>query len=348
MLDDENIETSQESSNVPDSPQGEQGESSTTESLRDTLAKAFDRARDESGKFKAKEPEAAPTATAPEVPQAATTEATAPAAPVVRPPDAWSPAAKSKFAELPADIQAEIQRREEEVHKGFTKFDEERVLGKQIKDVISPYMPMIRAEGGNEKEAISNLLQTAYTLRTAAPAVKRDLILGLAQQYGVDLGLQQQFQPQNGYGADPTVQQLQSQVQQLTQFINGQQQTVKQQEDAQTQSMIQSFASDPANLYFEDVKPHMAALLQNGQAATLQEAYEQACWARPDIRLLMLQSQEKQALAKKQEQANKARAAAGSVAGGTPLGGGTQALSPAQSVRDELQQQFAALKTGRI
>lgn len=344
MFEEENIETLQESSNVPESPQSEQG-NETTESLRDTLAKAFERERDESGKFKAKEPEAAPEVAAP-VAQETPAEA-APAAPAVRPPDAWSPAAKSKFAELPPDIQAEIQRREEEVHKGFTKFDEERVLGKQIKDVISPYMPMIRAEGGNEKEAISNLLQTAYTLRTATPEVKRDLIIGLANQYGVNLGIQQQFQPQSGYGVDPTVQQLQSQVQQLTQYINGQQQTAEQLENAQTQSMIQSFASDPANIYFNDVKPHMAALLQNGQAATLQEAYEQACWARPDIRQIMLQEQTKQEMAKKQEQANKARNAAGSVSG-APIGASTATQKPAGNLRDELRQQFAALKQSRV
>lgn len=342
MFEDENIETSQESSNVPDSPQSEQV-SDSTESLRDTLVKAFDRERDEAGKFKAKEStEAASDIIATQDVQPEVT----PTATAIRPPDAWSPAAKSKFAELPSDIQAEIQRREEEVHKGFTKFDEERVLGKQIKDVISPYMPMIRAEGGNEKEAISNLLQTAYTLRTATPEVKRDLILGLAQQYGVNLG-QQQFQPQGGYGVDPTVQQLQGQVQQLTQYINGQQQTAEQHENAQTQSMIQSFASDAANIYFNDVKPHMAALLQNGQAATLQEAYEQACWARPDIRPLMLQSQEKQALAKKQEQANKARNAAGSVSG-APIGASTATQKPAGSLRDELRQQFAAIKQSRV
>lgn len=343
MFDEENIETQQESSNVSDSPQSEQVDSSK-ESLRDTLAKAFERKLDESGKFKSKESDAAPehSAQAAQEPQ---TEV-APSAPAVRPPDAWSPAAKSKFAELPQDIQAEIQRREEEVHKGFTKFDEERVLGKQIKDVIGPYMPMIRAEGGNEREAISNLLQTAYTLRTATPEAKRDLILGLAQQYGVNLG-QQQFQPQGAYGVDPTVQQLQGQVQQLTQYINGQQETAEQHENAQTQRMIQSFASDPANLYFNDVKPQMALLLQNGQAATLQEAYEQACWAKPDIRPLMLQSQEKQALSKKQEQANKARNAAGSVSG-APIGGSSSTQKPAGSLRDELRQQFAAIKQSRV
>jgi len=231
-------------------------------------------------------------------------------------------------------------RREEEVHKGFTKFDEERVLGKQIKDTMSPYMPLIRSQGGDEKTAIAGLLQTAYTLHTSDLPTKTRLIQQLAQQHGVDLG-QNNAQP-----VDQTVHQLQNELQQLKQYIQSQQVNTEQQEQAQIHSTIDSFASKPENIYFHDVKPAMAALLKEGQAKDLQEAYDMACWARPDIRPLMLQSQQKQTAENVREKANKARNAAVSVTG-SPVSSTGNSSQPASTLADELRNQFAAA-SGRV
>jgi len=320
-------------------------ESSNEESLGQTIRAAFDRNRDEQGKFAPKEqtevaePAQKPVAENVEVApvEAAPVEAK-PEQKAVRPPDSWSPAAKSKFAELPPEIQSEISRREEEVHKGFTKFDEERVLGKQMKDVISPYLPMIRAEGSNEKQAVANLLQTAYTLRTADVNTKTQLFYQLAQQYGVDLGRNPQLQNQF---VDPTVQQLQQEIAQLKQFYQGQVSSVEQQEQAQIQNVIDSFASDPKNIYFENVRPDVAALLKEGRAKDLQEAYEMACWARPDIRPLLLQQQEKQRADEQREKANKARSASVSVSG-SPVASGSGAPAQTDSLRDQIRQSLRA------
>ncbi len=49
-------------------------------------------------------------------------------------------------------------------------------------------------------------------------------------------------------------------------------------------SQIDAFQNDPANLYFENVRDDMAVLLHNGKASDLKEAYDMACWMRPDIR----------------------------------------------------------------
>jgi hypothetical protein len=156
----------------------------------------------------------------------------------------------------------------------------------------------------------------------------------------------QQFsQPQNHY-VDPTVQQLQEQVWQLTQAQQHQHAMVEQQEQAQIHSTIESFASDPSNVFFEDVKPEMAALLKEGRAADMQEAYDMACWARPDIRPLLLQAQQKQEQEVKRSKVQKARSAAVSVAG-SPSGSSARGNPENRTLTEELAANMRALQ-GRI
>jgi hypothetical protein len=318
------------------------------ESLNTSIKLAFERARDEQGKFAKKEEvaepvkvatkEAAEPETAKELTPTTQSEAVKTEAKAIRPPDSWTPVAKAKFAEIPPEIQQEIARREEEVHKGFTKFDEERVLGKQIKDVITPYLPMIRAEGGDTVGAVSNLLQTAHMLRTDP----RTAILNLAQRFGVDLGAGAP-QQQN---VDPVVQQLQRQIYEMQQQQQQQYYMKEQHENAQVQSTIESFASDPKNLYFSNVREYMAVLLDAGKAQSLQEAYDMACRADPQVYPLWLQAQQKQEATNKQEQANKARNAAVSVKG-SPVGGSGQATNGSENLRDQLRTALNAA-TGRV
>ena len=316
---------------------------SSSDDLRSALQSAAkevaERQRDEQGRFAAKQEQAAQDVEQPAAAQAAA-PAVAPAEPAqaVRPPDAWSPTLKAKFATLPPDVQAELVAREADVHKGFTKQDEQRQLGKQFSDVVTPYLPIIRAEGGNPVAAVQDLLQTAYTLRTAPPQQKSELFVRLAQQFGVDM--QQVFNRLTGQQpqVNPQVAQMQQQLAQLQQERYLAQQAREQEEQAQIHQTIDSFASDPKNVYFANVKAEVAALLSNGNAKDLQEAYNMACWARPDIRTILLQQQEQQKRADAQAKANKARLAGSSVSG-SPSGAGSApgALDPNASLRETIR-----------
>lgn len=238
----------------------------------------------------------------------------------VRPPDSWTPAAKAKFATLDPEIQAEVMRREAEVHKGFTKQDEQRALGKTFSDVVAPYLPMIRAEGGQPIEAVQMLLQTAHNLRHAAPDQKQNMIIQLAQQYGVDMqGVFNRLAGGQQQQVDPQVAELRQQIAQLQQASQQSRHSAEEAAQAQLNTEIESFASDPKNIYFANVRPAMAALIRDGVATGLQEAYDMACWARPDIRPLLLQQTEQQKQAAARDKAQKARAAGGSISG-SPTG----------------------------
>ncbi len=254
-------------------------------------------------------------------------------------PNSWTAAAKAKWAELPAEIQAEVAKREAEVEKGFTRFDEERQYGKSIKDIVTPYMPMIAAEGGTPQIAIQSLLNSAYLLRTGTPQAKGQMLLDLARQYGADLSAAMQPQQQ----IDPQLYQTQQELQQMKQYLQQQESIKQQQQQESIQSTIQTFAANPENVHFESVKAEMAALLQGGRAKDLQEAYDMAVWARPDIRSTLLAQQSADAEAKRvaeiKAKSDNARRAAGSIVGNPgihiPANSNTN-----RSLRDEITANF--------
>lgn len=261
---------------------------------------------------------------------------------IVRVPEAWSAAAKAKFASLPPDIQAEISKREVEIHKGFTRQDEDRQLGKTFKDAISPYMPMIRAEGLHPAAVVTELLQVNHELRNSNQQRKVDIICQLAQHFGVDSS--EVINKLSGNGqqgfVDPQLQAYEQRVQRLEQERQQERYMQQQQQNQQINSVIQSFASDPKNIYFNSVSDKMSALLSSGHAKDLQEAYDQACWADPNIRPVLLQQQQEAARNEAREKANKARLAGGSLSGSPSVA--VPASVPNRSLREELEANLRA------
>lgn len=281
-------------------------------------------ARDESGKFAKKAEESVKVdVTAEKVPDA---------------PRSWTAAEKAEWGAMTPAQRSAVMRRESEVELGFTKLDEERNFGKSLKEVITPYMPIIQAEGGTPATAIQSLLNTAYILRTAPVAQKTALFRQLAQQYGVDLS-----QPDSNSAVQPNQQlvQTQQEIAQLRQQIQQQPEVFRQQqENLVIKSQIDAFAADPKNVHYEKLKPIMASLLQSGVAKDMQDAYEKASWADPDIRSAIVADQQKasetQRIAEIKVKADLSRKAAVSVKGSpsiSPVANGKATDSIADDLR---------------
>lgn len=334
--------------------QAEEGDGNEVAAAETEAQAAADRARDERGRFASNKPDAVAGAEAPTeqqqpevaaqpVPQAQEAAREVPAAALAA-PNSWSNQAKAKWHEIPPDIRAEIAKRESDVHKGFTKMDEERAYGRELQKVIQPYEPLIRAEGGTPAAAVQDLLNTAYILRTGDPATKARLFAQTAQRFGVDLSQLGQQQQQ----VAPEVAALHQRIAQLEGSL--QQRARVEQERAQQTALqtIQTFKSDPAHPFFDAVQDEMALLLQNNAAADLKEAYDKAVWMRPDLRqqLLAAQTAQQTATVQQRQKVDKARMKAGSVRGGP---GGTQpaAPNPNASVREDLEAAFREAQ-GRV
>ena len=343
---------------TPDEPAAE-----PQQSLRETLIKARDEAVEretvkvESAKPKTGSRQTAgklslPNKTENQGSHTATAENATAIAVQAKAPAAWKPEMRGDFEKLPPSVQKYITEREEEVHRGFTKLDEERNLGKSVKDVIQPYMPIINAEGGTPLTAIKTLLNTAYILRTAPPTQKVQLFKELAQQYGVNL--QSVVQP--AQQVHPVVQSLQDRIAQLEGTLNQQatreqqaQYELQQREQGTVNSLISEFSSNPANVHFEAVRPVMAALLESGVAKDLQDAYDRAIYASPEIRQQILEADrlenEQRRKTEAQTKTNAARRAGASVNGApgvtVPNNG-----SPNRTLREEILANLRAATSG--
>lgn len=256
------------------------------------------------------------------------------------PPQGLSAKMKEKWKTLDPEVRQELARREEDFHKKLTASDSEYHLGKKMKDVISPYMPIIQAEGGTPEGAVKDLLNTAYILRTGQPQQKAQLLMQVAQQYGVDL--QQAMQPQEQ--VHPALAQMQQELAMLRQQANPEvikQQLQEQMESDNIMAQVNAFAGNPANKYFEQVKPLMASLLSSGAAQDLQEAYDRACYADPTIRSTLLAEQNKANEAKRKAEIQRKKQASASVVG-SPDGTSPNAKAPNKSLEDELREAINA------
>lgn len=256
------------------------------------------------------------------------------------PPQGLSAKMKEKWKELDPEVRQELARREEDFHKKLTASDSEYHFGKKMKDVVSPYMAIIQSEGGTPESAVKDLLNTAYILRTGSPQQKAQLVMQVAQQYGVDL--QQAMQPQEQ--VHPALAQMQQELAMLRQQANPEiikQQLQEEMESANIMSQVNAFAGDPANKYFEQVKPLMASLLSSGAAQDIQEAYDKACYADPTIRSTLLAEQNKALEAKRKAEVQRKKQASASVVG-SPDGTSPNAKALNKSLEDELREAMNA------
>ena len=210
----------------------------------------------------------------------------------INPPSTWRAEAKSKWAGIDPSIKAEIHKREGDAMRGAEMLKEDAQYGKQITSVVAPYMPTIRARGSSPEEAIGTMLNAYHILETAAPQEKARQLLITAQQYGVlnEIGAllnnQAPVQPQ---GITP---------EQMNQRLAEERQSWESQQTTQTiQGEVERFATAVnedgtlKNPYFDNVRGTMGALVQSEPNLSIDEAYERAIWATPEIKNLLLSQQ---------------------------------------------------------
>lgn len=307
----------------------------------------------EEGDEAAKEPDTDTEAKAPEEVEAQTVEGgeeaakevatetpETPATPAIEAPQSWGAAVKEKWAALPIEVQQQIAKREQDIHQAMTRHDGELNLGRAMKETIAPYMATFQAEGVSPQQAITNILNNDHILRHGTPQQKVQKAAEILQYYGIP--------PEVLAGAEISQPQptdyIMQELAQLKQQLNPQalmQQLQQQQEDVAFQKEIEAFASDPANVYFNQLRETVAALV--GQGKTLKEAYDMACYADPSIRSTLLAKQKAEEEAKRKADVAAKKRAAASITGSpaTPSNSGSQQTSKYTDPADDLRQAFA-------
>jgi len=222
-------------------------------------------------------------------------------------PKTWRKDAAAEWAALSPTVKAEILKREEDMYRGLEGYKQEATVGRNVGNILSPYLPELQRRGIDPGQNLQVLLQFQHTLQTGTPDQKLGLLQQIAQEFGVSLG-----DADAGAYSDPAVSALRRQVEELT--TAQQQHLARQQEAERTRiaSEIDAFASDPKNIYYNDVADDMAKLIRAGVATNLTDAYAKAIGfnvevkAKEQARLLAEHDKQKVAEAKKAQQATAA------------------------------------------
>jgi hypothetical protein len=231
-------------------------------------------------------------------------------------PQSWKPAAREAWAKLPAEAQAEVVRREKETYAREQEMAPMRRSVEQMQQVLAPHARLFQEEGLEPLQGVSTVLQAFSDLRTGSPERKVGLLATLIRQSRVDvqqLASALDAEPQQGQAQAP---QQQFHDPRFDAFMGQLQQRAQERQQATQAKVHQDIADFAArNEHFEDVKPTMRAILrdaaENGQKVSLQEAYDQACWATSGVRAKLQGAQ--QAATSTAEATQRARAASSSL-----------------------------------
>ena len=239
-------------------------------------------------------------------------QAEAAATPSIDPPHTWSGAMKAKFASLPPeyrDLQEYAAKRDKEQNDAIMRAGERVKTYEPFDQLIQHHKDGFARRGVSPAQAFAVLLD-------AQARLDQNPLGGLVQiglSYGIDLrpilqGQQpQQRQPGQPQGPDPMLAALMQEVQQIKGQWTAEQQAYAQAQEADLQRHIDDFKKDKP--YFDEARDDMVALLNGGRAKGLDDAYEKATYANPEIRQRILTDQRK-AEDKKRDAEAKAKAEA--------------------------------------
>jgi hypothetical protein len=323
-------------------------------SIRDSLRAAIDssdgnvsasgnadRQRDEHGRFAPREadkgtPAAAAVPKAVDAPAAANAATAAPQTPAVAPeqqpaaathrvPPGWAPEAKAQFGTLPPEVQAAISKREQEVDNGF------RVL--QDYKGLEEFTPIVRQAGTTHADVMRKAIDWEQSL-IRDPV---NTVIHVAKMAGVNLSALVNGQTEQILQRQP--QQAQQQPRPQPVNVEATVEQVLRKRDTETQ--VNAFISDPANVHAEAVLDDMIALISAGRAANLKDAYDAACWMRPDIRQQLISQTAQPAIdpnAQRAAAADQARKASRSISGSSAPGPSAAATAgQPTTIRDSLR-----------
>ena len=320
-----------EAAEVPDAASSSEalGTDTATETSEEKAA------RDEKGRFAkavalAADAKAPPTDTkAPAVDAKAPpveTKPDMPKAPVTKAPQSWTPAAREHWGKLPAEVQAEVAKRERETAVALQTSVEARRVADTMQQVVTPYLTFLRGEGvGDPFQAINALLGHAQVLRQGTPQVKAQTIVNWIKQFDVPVDVidsiltgQAQGPGATGAGAQGPGQSYQPPVnpdviaQQVMERLTQQRQVVEEQRQVQA---VQEFGA--AHEFLDDVRQDMADLLEGaarrGLDLTMEEAYARACRAHPEVSRIMMQREAAKTAETARAATQRTRAAASSI-----------------------------------
>lgn len=231
------------------------------------------------------------------------------------------------------------------MHRGLSQYKQFADIGTSLHKVIEPYGQMIVGAGMNAPALIGDLLNMQKVMMTGKPEERVAMALQILGNTGVTVEqLTQAAQSRPAQTQiDPSVAELRQELQQIKGRFTSMDREREQSVQAETNAEIEKFRINPEHEHFDAVALDMSALLANGRATSLQDAYDKAIWANPDVRAKLQARQAGETQRKQAEQAAAARKAAGAnvVRRGTP-----PAPHKPGTIEDTIRQEYRKLNGG--
>lgn len=190
-------------------------------------------------------------------------------------PKSWSKEKHEVWSKLPPEAQEQVELREKQMLDGLEAYKADSGMGKQMREIVTPYRALLASQGVDEGKAVSVLLNAHYKLSTLPPAERNNYFAALAQTYGVDLAQAQVPQQQ----VDPAVRDALARINKLEGALTQRESQALQQHREKVSADVNTFANDPAHAYFDEVADDIIVFINAGYE--LPEAYARAVRANP-------------------------------------------------------------------
>lgn len=206
-----------------------------------------------------------------------------------KPPSAWTPEMKAKWNGIPEDIRKEVTRREEASARGVQQLKQHYEPMEQIYKAIEPYGAYFQHIQRHPIDYLQEVINIEQTMTLGNPAQKVQMILSLADRYGVPM--RQALDSAMGGKLNAMIQQAHQQWQtppeippdvarELYELRQSQEAIVNQAVDAE----LNQFLADGTKPFFEHVKDKMADLIEQGVCEGFDDAYNMAVYLDPNLR----------------------------------------------------------------
>ena len=198
-------------------------------------------------------------------------------------PKTWPTDMHEHWGKMPKEAQKYWETREGQMLNGLQQYKETAQYGQSLRDILTPYKPILAAAGMDDNRAIATLLNAHYRLTQGSPEDRRTAYDDLGRNLGF-------LQAQQQNPVDPAYAALQQQIAQLTNKMTSReaadhQANVAAYEERRTsvQSDVEKFAADTsAHPHFDAVADDIIAQIQAGHS--LQDAYDRAVFSNPVTR----------------------------------------------------------------
>lgn len=274
------------------------------------------------------------------------------AASSIEAPAHWPAAVREMFAKQSPDAKKFLLDRHKAMEADYTKKMQElspmRRMQEELDDIFKDEEAEMRQLGVTRAQAIRELVG-AHKRWKADPVAYVKWVAGMSK---LDLkGLVEGAAAADPAGESPTVKALREQVSTLTGQVKAMSGAQTEQDRSARMNEVTQFAEekdDQGKLkrpYFDEVAKDIAQMIHvsraNGQALSLQDAYDRAVYANPTTRGKLLTEQDTQRRSK-EEAERKAKADAAKKAGFDVKGEGaaTQVAASTGTIRESLEKAF--------